>query len=202
MGISGRQARFALAAAALVGAAGGLSCASVVNAQAPAPALRMDEHKITDGVYMMQNSLASGNSSFVVTDEGVLVFDVDLRSGDQVLAAIRRITDKKVRYVVISHPAGDHSTGAWHYREDKPVFIATRKQMRDLYMQEGVQFQERKAGNEPQYASYKGTELVLPDTHGWHHLPDHRGRQRTQHQRRHRLYSAEARLSDGRSAEQ
>ena len=118
---------------------------------------------IRDSIYMMQNSLASGNSTFVITDEGVLVFDADLRSGDQVLAAIRRLTDKKVKYLVVSHPAGDHSTGAWIYREDKPLFITTRKQMRDLHMQEGEQFRERQAGNEPQYGPYKGAELVLPD---------------------------------------
>ena len=93
----------------------------------------------------------------------MLVFDADLRTADQVLAAIRRTTDKKVRYIVTSHPAGDHATGMWAYREDKPTYIATRKQMRDLYMQEGKEFAERKASTRPQDAIYKNAELVLPD---------------------------------------
>jgi glyoxylase-like metal-dependent hydrolase (beta-lactamase superfamily II) len=98
----------------------------------------------------------------------VLVFDADVRTADQIIPAIRAVTDKKVRYVVISHPAGDHASGdhasgVWHLREDKPLFVATRKQMRDLYQQEGAQFAERKASNDPQHAAYKNAELTLPD---------------------------------------
>jgi glyoxylase-like metal-dependent hydrolase (beta-lactamase superfamily II) len=124
---------------------------------------RMDLRKVADGVFMMENARGSSNAVFVVTDEGVLVFDADIRTADQVLAAIRKTTDKKVRYIVTSHSAGDHATGMWAYREDKPVYIATRKQMRDLQMQEGVGFAERKASTRPQDAPYKNAELVLPD---------------------------------------
>lgn len=62
---------------------------------------------------------AGSNSSFVVTDEGVLVFDSDIRNND--LPAIRKVTDKKIVYLFASHASGDHSTGAWHLREDRPV---------------------------------------------------------------------------------
>jgi glyoxylase-like metal-dependent hydrolase (beta-lactamase superfamily II) len=130
-----------------------------VAAQAP----RMEQRKIADNVYMMEHPAGSSNSTFIVTDEGVFVWDADIRTADQVFAAIRHTTEKKIKYVAISHPAGDHATGVWHLREDKPLFIATRKQMRDLYMQEGAQFAERKASSEPQYRSYKNAELVLPD---------------------------------------
>lgn len=121
---------------------------------------KMTRHQVTDGVYMMQNERGSSNATFVITDDGVVVFDADVRTAPQVLAAIRQLTDKKVRYVITSHSAGDHATGVWHYREDQPIYIATRKQMRDFYMQEGRAFAERKsAGDE----GYKDAELVLPD---------------------------------------
>jgi glyoxylase-like metal-dependent hydrolase (beta-lactamase superfamily II) len=128
-------------------------------AQAP----RMELKPLARDVYMMQNPSGSSNSTFVVTADGVLVFDADIRTADQTLAAIRRTTDKKVRYVVISHPAGDHATGVWHFREDKPLFVATRKQMRDLYQQEAAEFAERKASDDPRFAPYKNAELVHPD---------------------------------------
>ena len=131
-------------------------------AQDAGPA-RMEMKKIAEDVYFLENSRGSSNAVFVVTPDGVLVFDADIRTADQVLAAIRKITDKKVRYIVTSHPAGDHATGMWAYREDKPTYIATRKQMRDLYMQEGKEFAERKASGQPQDAAYKDAELVLPD---------------------------------------
>lgn len=125
--------------------------------------VRMEMKKIAEDVYFLENSRGSSNAVFVVTQDGVLVFDADIRTADQVLAAIRKVTDKKVRYIVTSHPAGDHATGMWTYREDKPIYIATRKQMRDLYMQEGKEFAERKASGQPQDAAYKNAELVLPD---------------------------------------
>ena len=137
--------------------------AAVANGQGDAGSDRMTMQKIAEDVYFLENSRGSSNAVFVVTQDGVLVFDADIRTADQVLAAIRKVTDKKVRYIVTSHAAGDHATGVWAYREDKPIFIATRKQMRDLYMQEAVEFSQRKASTQPQYAPYKNAELVLPD---------------------------------------
>ena len=140
-----------------------LSSLLLTSAAAQEAPARMEQRKVTDNVYVMENSAGSSNAAFVVTDEGVLVWDADLRTAPQVLAAIRRVTDKKVRYIALSHAAGDHATGAWHYREDKPLVIGTRKQLRDLYMQEGKEFAERKASGRPQDAAYKDAELVLPD---------------------------------------
>jgi glyoxylase-like metal-dependent hydrolase (beta-lactamase superfamily II) len=136
--------------------------ATPAMAQDAGPA-RMEMKKIAEDVYFLENSRGSSNAVFVVTPDGVLVLDADIRTADQVLAAIRKVTDKKVRYIVTSHPAGDHATGMWAYREDKPIYIATRKQMRDLYMQEGLEFSTRKNSGQPQDAAYKDAELVLPD---------------------------------------
>ena len=43
---------------------------------------------------------------FVVTDEGIVVWDGDIRTADQVFAGVRRTTNKKIKYYIISHPAG------------------------------------------------------------------------------------------------
>jgi cyclase len=136
--------------------------AAIVHAAEPPKSL-MQLRKIADDVYVMQHRAGSSNSAFVVTTDGVLVFDADIRTAGEVLAAIRGVTEKKVRYVIASHPSGDHATGAWHFREDKPLYIATRKQMRDLFMQEKVEFEERKASQEPRFAPYRSAELVQPD---------------------------------------
>jgi glyoxylase-like metal-dependent hydrolase (beta-lactamase superfamily II) len=117
----------------------------------------------TDDVYVMQHPAGSSNSAFVVTPEGVVVFDADIRTADQVLAAIRRITDKKVRLMIISHPAGDHATGAWHFREDDPLIIASRRQASELSGVEMDEFTARKASNEPDFAAYRNAELIVPD---------------------------------------
>ncbi len=130
---------------------------------AAAQAARMELRKIADNVYVMQHPTGSSNSMFVVTDEGVVVWDGDIRTADQVLAAVRRTTDKKIRYHIISHPAGDHATGTWHFREDRPVMIASRRQAIALAGEELEEFTTRKTSNDPVYAPYRNSDLVQPD---------------------------------------
>jgi glyoxylase-like metal-dependent hydrolase (beta-lactamase superfamily II) len=125
--------------------------------------VKMTPVKVTDGVYMFEHSQGSGNSTVVITDEGVVVFDFHIDNADQTLAGIRKLTDKKVRYLISSHSAGDHASGAWHFRDDKPIYIATRNQAQDLFMQEAEEFNERKNSGDPRYAAYKKGELVRPD---------------------------------------
>ena len=111
--------------------------------------------QVAKDVYTMTG--AGSNASFVVTDEGVLVFDSDIRNND--LPFIRKVTDKRVVYLFASHASGDHSSGPWYFREDKPVYIGTRDQIRAYYQNELKEFNERKAQGLP---LYKGAELPPP----------------------------------------
>jgi glyoxylase-like metal-dependent hydrolase (beta-lactamase superfamily II) len=119
--------------------------------------------KIADGVYMFENTSGTSNATVVITDEGVLVFDFNILTADQVAAGIKKLTNKKVRYLISSHSALDHASGAWYYREDGPTYIATKNQIHDLQMQEAAGFNERKESKDPRNAAYKGKELVKPD---------------------------------------
>ncbi len=83
--------------------------AMTIGAAAP---VRMTPVKIADSVYMLQHSQGSGNSTVVFTDDGVVVFDFHIDNADQTLAFIRKTTDKKVKYLITSHSAGDHASGA------------------------------------------------------------------------------------------
>jgi glyoxylase-like metal-dependent hydrolase (beta-lactamase superfamily II) len=100
---------------------------------------------------------------FVVTDEGVVVWDGDIRTADQVFAGIRRTTNKKIKYYIISHPAGDHATGGWHYREDQPVMISSRRQAKSLAEEELEEFTTRHNSNDPVYAPYHDSQLIQPN---------------------------------------
>jgi glyoxylase-like metal-dependent hydrolase (beta-lactamase superfamily II) len=132
-------------------------------ASGAAAPVRMSPVKVTDGVYMFEHSQGSGNSSVVITNDGVVVLDFHIDNADQTLAGIRKLTDKKVKYLISSHSAGDHASGAWHFREDKPIWIATKNQIHDLLMQEAEEFKERKNSNDPRYAAYQKGELLKPD---------------------------------------
>jgi cyclase len=128
-----------------------------------APPVRMTPVKVTDGVYMFEHSQGSGNSTVVITNDGVVVLDFHIDNADQTLAGIRKLTDKKVKYLITSHSAGDHASGSWHFREDNPVWIATKNQIHDLQMQELKGFNERKNSSDPRYAAYKKAEQGQPD---------------------------------------
>ena len=64
----------------------GRSFISPVNAQG----VQLELRELAEDVYVMQHPAGSSNSIFVVTEEGVVVFDADIRTADQVFAAIRR----------------------------------------------------------------------------------------------------------------
>ena len=134
----------------------------LLSTGAAAP-VRMTPVKVTDGVYMFEHSQGSGNSTVVITNDGVVVLDFHIDNADQTLAGIRKLTDKKVKYLITSHSAGDHASGSWHFREDNPVWIATKNQTHDLQMQELKNFNERKNSSDPRYAAYKKAEQGQPD---------------------------------------
>lgn len=124
---------------------------------------RMAMKQLADNVYLMEHPTGSSNAAFVLTNDGVLVFDFDIRTADQTLAAIRKLTDKKIKYIISSHSSGDHATGAWYFREDKPIYIASKNQVQDQQMQQAQEFEDRKKSDAPNYAAYRGKELVPPD---------------------------------------
>src|SRR5215207_1350564 len=83
--------------------------------------------KVAEGVYAAVRSepLAEpvdGNSVVIVNDDDVVVVDANFTpsSARAVLAGIRRLTAKPVRYVVNTHWHGDHVFGNQVYREAFP----------------------------------------------------------------------------------
>ena len=94
---------------------------------------------VADGVYA---AIAPGafngrcNSAIVVLDEGVLVVDTDLTPSQarDMIAEVRKITSKPIKYELNTHPHGDHFQGNQAYREAFPnaEIIASAGTRRDL----------------------------------------------------------------------
>lgn len=76
-----------------------------------------------------QNEGHTSNAGFVVTSEGVVVFDgLGTPSlGWNLLKAIRQITDKPVRYVVVSHYHADHIYGLQAFKDHSPAVIVAQE---------------------------------------------------------------------------
>ena len=85
----------------------------------PAPPPRLV--KVADDLYVIQNvnhtvaeiGQNGGNVSIIVTSDGVILVDSKFeRMHDDIMAKVRSVTDKPVRYMVLTHNHGDHSGGS------------------------------------------------------------------------------------------
>lgn len=65
----------------------------------------------------------NGNAGFVVTEDSVVVIDSlgSPRLGQRILHTIKTVTDKPVKYLIITHNHPDHAYGAIAFKEQKGV---------------------------------------------------------------------------------
>ena len=94
--------------------------------------------QVADGVYMVQGAPGEvdtqtlgriGNSGFIVGETGVLAIDTgtSYQHGLALLAEIRRVTDKPVRLVLITHTRQEFLFGAAAFREQGIAISMQRK---------------------------------------------------------------------------
>jgi glyoxylase-like metal-dependent hydrolase (beta-lactamase superfamily II) len=121
-----------------------LSAAAGVAAAHPAPT----KVAVADGVFLFRTEPygdvgLDGNSVAILSDEGVLVFDANgtPAAAAAVLAEIRKLTDKPVRYLVLSHWHWDHWYGAEVYKDAYPeLTIITQERGRRMMVGPALAF--------------------------------------------------------------
>lgn len=82
-------------------------------------------HKVTDSVFIFRNIT---NSSFVVGSEAVAVIDTQVNgpAAAQLLAAVRSVTNKPIRYVVNTHYHWDHTNGNQLFKNQWAVIVSSK----------------------------------------------------------------------------
>ena len=102
--------RSAIRLAAAILLAGGLWLAHTQQ-QGPPPS-KLNLVKVKDDLYVVHNDYVPGNSTALITNEGVILvddkFDTDYEG---ILAQLKKVTDKPVKYVINTHHHADHSGG-------------------------------------------------------------------------------------------
>ncbi len=80
------------------------------------------------GLVSTSNNGFNSNAGFVITDDGVVVFDAlgTPSLGKELLAQIRKLTDKPVRRVIVSHYHSDHFYGVQAFKEAGAEIWANR----------------------------------------------------------------------------
>ena len=101
------------------------------------------------------------NVGFIVGGEAVAVIDSggSAAQGARLRAAVRRMTDLPIRYVILSHVHPDHMLGSAAFAADKPAFVGHHKLARAMAAR-GAFYMEaltRAIG-----ATAAGTEVVPP----------------------------------------
>lgn len=168
MSVSPRLDRRGLLAlgAALAAGAGRLSFAHAAPALEPLPLER-----VADGVYVYRapyelvapaNDGAIANMTLVVGAEAAAVVDTgnSRLAGARMLAAVRAVTDRPLRYVINTHMHPDHTLGNAAFAGEGARFVAHHKMPRALSMRAEPYLAQatRVLG-----AAAEGTEIVLPD---------------------------------------
>jgi glyoxylase-like metal-dependent hydrolase (beta-lactamase superfamily II) len=73
------------------------------------------------GVYVISDN--GWQSAFLLTDEGVIVFDAPESFGKSIPAAIAKITDKPIKMLIYSHIHKDHIGGSAAFKDIKDLKI-------------------------------------------------------------------------------
>ncbi len=121
-------------AGAAAAGGGGARGAAPAPAAAAQPAGQPKLVKIKDDVYVIQNpentvaqiGALGGNVTIYLTNDGVILFDSkNEQMHDDVVSKVRSLTDKPIKYVVLTHNHGDHSGGSAKMQQlDATVIIS------------------------------------------------------------------------------
>jgi cyclase len=100
--------------------------------QAPQPA-KLNTIKVKDDLYVIHNDLVPGNTTALVTNEGVLLvddkFEVD---HNNIMAELKKITSQPVKYVVNTHHHPDHSGGNARMQQMNVQIIASEQARQNM----------------------------------------------------------------------
>jgi quinoprotein relay system zinc metallohydrolase 2 len=107
---------------------------------APGIHVRRGVHEIATA----HNADAIANVGFVIGSQAVAVIDPggSARDGERLRERIRQVTQRPIRYVLMSHVHPDHIFGAGAFLKDEPVFVG-HAELPNALAQRGEYYRER-----------------------------------------------------------
>lgn len=115
----------------------------------------MKAEQVADGVYAIispandfpnkENLGWNSNAAFVVTDEGLLVFDTGSSEtiGKALIKTIRSVSDAPIKWVINSHSHGDHWLGNGAFKAEKPTQVIASDVAIELMKKNGFDWVDR-----------------------------------------------------------
>src|SRR3954466_4040025 len=94
----------------LIGVMAVAMCVAYVHAQFGNAPSKLNTVKITDDLYVIHNDFVPGNTTALITNEGVVLvddkFEIDFPN---IVAEVKKLTPQPIKYVINTHHHGDHS---------------------------------------------------------------------------------------------
>ena len=108
-------------------------CGSYVYAQFGDKPSALSTIKVRDDLFVVYNDLVPGNTTVLVTNQGLILvdnkFDIDF---DNLMAQVRKISNQPVRYVINTHYHGDHSGGNVKMQAQNVQVVASERARRKM----------------------------------------------------------------------
>ncbi|MFL0095827.1 MBL fold metallo-hydrolase [Tenacibaculum maritimum] len=132
----------------------------------------IETHKVTDKVYMLTGQ--GGNIGLHIGDEGVFMVDDQFAPlTPKILAAIKGITKKPVKYLVNTHWHGDHTGGNENMRKEGAVIVSHKNVRRRMSVKQFVREKEKEAASKEALPVITFTEDMMIHLNGEDMLISH-----------------------------
>jgi len=120
--------------------------------------------EVAPGLYFLYDDISS-NSAFLVTDDGVLVIDTRQHPthGRDLIERIRKVTDRPIKWVVVTHAHGDHYYGNPAFKAIGATIIAHKDTMAGMIKNETLEFKRRQRFFKTMQLDPKEVKTILPD---------------------------------------
>jgi glyoxylase-like metal-dependent hydrolase (beta-lactamase superfamily II) len=147
---------------------------NIVLREADAPDEPLRAYPLNERTWLLFGNVAvadaynrgwTGNAGFVVTDDGVVVIDAlgTPKLGERLIATIKTVTDKPIRYLIVTHNHPDHAYGMVAFKQLGDVTIISHEGAEQYFnsgrWETSVEFRRSIIALDMQ-----GFEFVLPDT--------------------------------------
>jgi len=118
----------------LLAGLGGLLWTSYGYAQFGNAPAKLDTIKVRDDLYVIHNDFVPGNTTALITNQGVVLVDDKFEiDHDAIMAELKKITNQPVKYVINTHHHADHSGGNARMQQLNAVVVASEQAVDNMF---------------------------------------------------------------------
>lgn len=120
----------------------------VVAQQRDFSKVEIESTKLAEGIYMLTGM--GGNMAISVGDDGVFLVDDQFAPlSPKIAAAIRKISDKSVRFIMNTHVHGDHTGGNENFAKEGATIVAHQSVRERLSREQVNPYMDRRTPAQP-----------------------------------------------------